>query len=195
MMKNKRRIKSVTRQMALVASIAVLIGCGPAPSMPSGASGPGNNIALSVLPGEWQVINEPVIFQFDACGKPVAISNPADPNDWRTNVQFGSAGTITTPYGTVDITFTPGDPWVDDVNGVASFAAVGTASNINLIVPLPGEGHATFLFEGHYDATTGLLDGVISYEVYYGTLLITSEANKPYTLEKISNNAAGGCAG
>jgi len=173
----------------IVAALAAgAIGCGlGAPPVPSQSMGPGLNIALDVLPGEWEVVGETVIFTFDERGTPIAISNYGDPEDWRTNVQFGTPQRIESPIGALDIVFEPGMPWIDSLTGEATFSASGTGRNIQvLFVPIPGEGYLTFLFEGQYDAATGELSGTITYEVFYGSLLVYSDADQQFTLRKIA---------
>ncbi|MHC4445805.1 MAG: hypothetical protein ACYTBZ_20880 [Planctomycetota bacterium] len=178
-----KRLGYTTAIFCLVASV---VGCFPeVPLGDSEVDVPGSNIASAVLPGNWEVVGEPVIFHFDDRGIPVSISNYEDPEDWRTNVEFGIPRRIEAPIGSLDIIFEPGQPFINSRTGEARFDASGTGSNIQfLFLPIPGQGHATFEFVGDYDFLTGELSGTIKYAVYYGSLLITQDENI-YTLRKV----------
>jgi len=143
------------------------------------------NIADIILPGYWEVEGETVIFHFDSRGIPVAISNYADPQDWKTNIEFGTPRRIEAPIGMLDIVFLPEEPYVSSTSGETTFAAYGTGTNIHfLFIPIPGEGSATFEFSGFYDDQTGELNGTIHYAVYYGPIHIISDELE-YTLHKL----------
>lgn len=180
--------KSLQFAVVTLAAWLPLCGCGVAPpaSPDAGADqSPAGNIAPSDLPGAWEVVGEPVVFTFDQSGIPVAIRNTEAPNDWRTNIEFGTPQRIETPLGAADIVFEPGQPSIDGVTGEAKFDAVGTGSDIRfLFFAIPGEGRATFSFTGQYEAEADELTGTIDYAVYLGPTLIYSDQGQPYTLRK-----------
>lgn len=147
---------------------AILAGCAPVP----GPVDPNLfdwsvDIAPQVLPGEWEVDGETVVFRFDENGVPYEIYNEADPLDWRTNVNFGNVQHLEAPVGSVDITYEPGRPYISGVTGEAYFESFGTGRNLVVFsAPVPGEGYGRFKFTGIYDAATNTLAGVIEYGVY-----------------------------
>lgn len=170
-----------------LAAVVVIasVGCG-APTLPDDSDADSEfNIAGQILPGEWRVLNEPAIFRFDEQGIPVEISNPDDPNDWKTNIEFGTSRRIETPIGALDFVFEPGRPKIDSRTGEASFSALGIGTNINALgIPIIGSGYATAVFTGSYDANTGELTGTIRYEVFYEAISIYADEDA-YTLIKI----------
>ena len=176
----------ILQNIIILCVFVFFAGCVPEANTDNSATElPKDNIAGSILPGNWEVEGETVIFHFDQRGIPVAISNYADPQDWRTNIEFGTPRRIEAPIGVLNIVFRPEDPYISGTNGEARFAANGTGTDIQvLFVPIPGEGHATFEFNGFYDAQTGQLSGTINYAVSYGTLHITSDELE-YTLRKL----------
>lgn len=143
------------------------------------------NIAPIVLPGEWDVLGQPVVFTFDSRGIPVAIRNEADPNDFRTNVEFGESRRMSIPLGSLDASLAPGEPFIDEQTGEAHFAASAIGSNIVvLIIPIPGTGMATFEFTGRYDPVVQELAGVSRFAITYNGLLIYSDEVDEYVLKK-----------
>lgn len=176
---------ALTRYRCLLLAVCMLMpACGvesPDPTQPEG-----DNIANTVLPGDWMVQGEQVVFSFDADGVPVAIRNEADPNDWRTNVRFGDSGHLEAPIGSVDTVWQPGIPFINADTGEAAFSAEVFGNNIQAFdLRLPGSGRATFAFTGQYDAASGELHGSSHYEIYYGTLLVYSDTVDQYILKKM----------
>lgn len=172
--------------------LLVLTGCpAPAPPPPAEEPPPSGNIAAQVLPGRWQVIGEPIVYTFDSAGLPESITNADDPQDWRTNLHFGQGERLAAPFGSLSATFYPGEPSIDAATGAAHFSAMAVGSEIVLLsLPVPGEGHANYEFNGHYDAATGQLSGSNTFEVYYGQLLIYSDIVDEYVLQKEPADAA-----
>ena len=174
---------STTARICTLSLLIGLFGCAP-PGIPGG-SGSENNIASEVLPGDWAVKEESVVFSFDSEGIPYAISNPEDPEDWRTNIEFGTGGRIETPVGALDMTFQPGEPVIDADTGEAFFGALGTGTNITVMgFPVLADGYATFEFNGQYNASEQQLTGDIVYEVFLGSVSVYTDS-EDYTLEKV----------
>ena len=143
------------------------------------------NIAPTVLPGEWDVLGQPVVFTFDARGIPVAIRNEENPSDFRTNVQFDESRRMSIPLGSLDASLSPGEPFIDRWTGESHFAASATGSNIIvLFIPLPGTGTATYDFNGWYDPVNQELHGVSQFAITYNGLLIYADRVDEYVLKK-----------
>jgi hypothetical protein len=172
--------------------LLLLSGCPAVVTTPPATEPPpSGNIAAQVLPGRWRVVGEPIVYTFDAAGLPASITNVDDPQDWRTNLQFGQDQRLIAPFGSLNATFYPGEPSIDAATGEARFSAVAVGSNIELLaLPVPGEGHANYEFTGHYDAATGQLSGSNKFEVYYGQLMIYSDVVDKYVLQKESADGA-----
>jgi hypothetical protein len=158
-----------------LSTIGVLAATACAPPVPGDPDAVDSvyNIAKQILPGEWEVLDEPVVFRFDSNGIPVEISNVEDPDDWKTNLEFGTSRRISTPVGALDFVFDPGRPLIDSRTGEAAFNAYGTGTNINALgIPVIGSGYATAEFTGFYDEDTGELTGTIRYEIFYQSVSI-----------------------
>jgi len=174
------RVRTAARQGLLPLLIVVASGCTPAPAPidPEPETSPAN-IAPQVLPGEWDVLGESVVFRFDERGIPTEIYNVADPLDWRTNVTFGGVQHLEAPVGSIDITYEPGEPYIDRQTGEARFEAYGTGRNLRVfLLPVPGEGYGTFRFTGTYDASAGTLEGTIEFAVFAGGITLYSDAQQ-----------------
>ena len=103
-----------------LAWFVLLSGCAAREPLPPEEPPATRNIASQVLPGQWQVVDESVVFTFDDQGIPLSIRNDADPQDSRTNVVFGEPATIAAPIGRIDIVFLPTEPSIDEQTGEAA---------------------------------------------------------------------------
>lgn len=181
-------MRLVSEILLICALIAAVPGCTPPATQPTSQDPQGStaqNIAAQVLPGDWQVVGESIVFSFDEQGVPTAVSNPANPSDPATNLAFNKPATLTTPDGQATINLVPGTPYIDSLTGQSNFSAAGTLSDVLFKgLPLLGQGHATYTFAGQYDSVQNELTGHSETKVFFGLLPIFSDS-KDYVLQKL----------